>query len=151
VCGCARFPGSAWPAAGAQSEQRQDADVTADLLRTGWGRLPLVLAGVLVVAAGVEAGRRPVRLDFRERFTLKHMSRALAILTRALGALGCVARSAVFVLVGVFLLKAAVLSSAKQAKTLSAAPALRNGRFRERSASPPGLSAVHLSAGLVRI
>ena len=40
--------------------------------------------------------------------------------TRALGAVGCVARAVVFVLVGVFLLKAAVLSSAKQAKGLDA-------------------------------
>jgi hypothetical protein len=104
----------------AQSEQRQDTDLTADLLRTGWGRLALVLAGILAVAAGVEAARRSVRLDFRERFTLAHMSRALAVLTRALGAFGCVARCVVFVLVGVFLLKAAVLSSAQQAKGLDA-------------------------------
>jgi hypothetical protein len=42
------------------------------------------------------------------------------MLTRALGAVGCVARAVVFVLVGVFLLKAAVLSSAKQVKGLDA-------------------------------
>jgi hypothetical protein len=104
----------------AQSEQRQETDVIADLLRTGWGRLVLVLAGVLAVAAGLEAARRSVRLHFRERFTLEHMPRALAVLTRALGAVGCVARCVVFVLVGVFLLKAAVLSSASQAKGLDA-------------------------------
>jgi Domain of Unknown Function (DUF1206) len=104
----------------AQSEQRQDTDVTAVLLRTGWGRLLLILVGVLVVVAGVEMGRRSVRLDFRERFTTEGMPRALAILTRAVGAVGCVARAVVFVLVGVFLLKAAVLSSAKQAKGLDA-------------------------------
>ena len=104
----------------AQSEQRQDTDVTADLLRTGWGRLLLVLVGVIAVAAGAEMGRRSVRLDFRERFTAEHMSAALARLTRALGAFGCIARSVVFVLVGVFILKAAVLSSAKQTKGLDA-------------------------------
>ncbi len=49
----------------------------------GWGRLALVLAGILIVAAGLEAGRRSVRL-------------------------------------GVFLLKAAVLSSAERAKGLDA-------------------------------
>ncbi len=103
-----------------QSEHRQDTDVTAELLRTGWGRLLLILVGVLVVAAGVEVGRRSVRLDFRERFFAEHMTRPLAIITRALGAFGCVARSIVFVLVGVFILKAAVLSDAKQAKGLDA-------------------------------
>ena len=104
----------------AQSEQRQDTDVTATLLRTGWGRVLLILVGVLVVAAAVEVGRRSFWLDFRERFTTEHMSRALAILTRVLGGFGCIARSVVFVLVGVFIIKAAVLSSAKQVKGLDA-------------------------------
>jgi hypothetical protein len=104
----------------AQSEQRQDTDVTADLLRTGWGRILLAIVGVAAVVAGVEMGRRSVRLDFRERFTSGQMPRAMAVLTRALGAVGCIARAVVFVLVGVFVLKAAVLSSASQAKGLDA-------------------------------
>src|ERR1017187_2267953 len=104
----------------AESEQRQDTDVTAVLLRTGWGRVLLVLAGVLAVVAGVEIGRRSVRLGFRARFTAEHMPRALAMLTRALGGFGCVARAVVFVLAGAFVLKAAVLSSAKQTKGLDA-------------------------------
>jgi Domain of Unknown Function (DUF1206) len=104
----------------AQSEQRQDTGVTAVLLRTGGGRVLLILVGVLVLAAGVEAGRRSVRLDFRERFSSGHMPRALAMVTRVLGAFGCIARAVVFVLVGVFVLKAAVLSSASQAKGLDA-------------------------------
>jgi hypothetical protein len=48
----------------AQSEHRQDTELTAAFLRTGWSRLLLVLIGVLVVAAGVEVTRRSVRLDF---------------------------------------------------------------------------------------
>ena len=105
----------------AQSEQRQDIDVTADLLRTGWGRAaPDPGWGSLSWSPAVEMGRRSVWLDFRERFTAEHMSRALAMVTRALGALGCIARAVVFVLVGFFMLKAAVLSSAKQVKGLDA-------------------------------
>jgi hypothetical protein len=104
----------------ARSEQRQDTGMTADLLRTGWGKALLLLVGILVVAGGLEAGRRAVRLNFRERFTDEHMSRALAMVTRALGAFGSVARAVVFVLVGVFLVKAAVLSSADQTKGLDA-------------------------------
>jgi hypothetical protein len=130
ACGCllysafclstARLVVETMPKQTAQSEQRQDTDVTAELLRTGWGGVLLILVGVLFVVAGVEMGRRSVRLDFRERFTAEDMPRALAILTRALGAVGCVARAVVFVLVGVFVLKAAVLSSAKQVKGLDA-------------------------------
>jgi hypothetical protein len=108
------------PTETARSEHRQDTDVTAALLRSGWGRLLLVLVGVLVVTAGVEMGRRSLRLDFRERFTAGYVSWPLAMLTRALGAFGCVARSVVFLLVGVFVLKAAVLSNAGQTKGLDA-------------------------------
>jgi hypothetical protein len=104
----------------AQSEQRQDTGMTAELLRTGWGKALLVLAGILVVAGGLEAARRAVRLNFRERFTAGPMPRALAVITRALGAFGSVARAVVFVLTGVFLIRAAVLSSAGQAKGLDA-------------------------------
>ena len=136
----ARLAVQAQPAQTAQSEQRQDTGITAELLRTGWGCALLILAGVLAVVAGVETGRRSVRLDFRERFTAAHMPRPLAILTRPLGAVGCVARAVVFVLVGVFLLKAAVLSSAKQAKGLDAV-------FR----SVAGLRLRPLAAGRARV
>jgi hypothetical protein len=115
----------------AQSEQRQDTGMSADLLRTGWGKALLLVVGILVVAGGLEAGRRAVRLNFRERFTDEHMSRALAMVTRALGAFGSVARAVVFVLVGVFLVKAAVLSSADQTKGLDAI-------FRSVASSPYG-------------
>ena len=104
----------------ARSEQRQDTGMTAELLRTGWGSALLVLVGILLVAGGLEAGRRAVRLNFRERFTAEHMSRALAMVTRVLGAFGCLARAVVLVLAGAFLVKAGVLSSADQAKGLDA-------------------------------
>ena len=104
----------------AQSEQQQDVAAAAVLLRTGIGRVLLVMVGILVVGAGLEVGRRAVRLDFRERFSAQHLPAALAWLTRPLGAVGCAARSVVFVLVGVFMIKAAVLASAMQTKGLDA-------------------------------
>jgi hypothetical protein len=100
----------------AQSEQRQDTGMAAELLKSGWGRALLVLAGILVV----EAARRAIRLNFRERFTAGHMSRVLAAATRTLGAFGSIARAVVFALVGVFLVRAGALSSADQAKGLDA-------------------------------
>jgi Domain of Unknown Function (DUF1206) len=130
------------PAQTAGSEQRQDTDVTAVLLRTGWGRALLILVGVVAVAGGVEIGRRSVRLDFRERFTMEHMPRPLALLTRALGGVGCVARGVVTVLVGVFVVKAAVLSSAKQAKGLDAI-------FRSVASSAGGWLLALLASGLL--
>jgi hypothetical protein len=59
------------------------------------------------------------------------MSRVLAMATRALGAFGSTGRAVVFVLVGVFLVKAAVLSSAGQTKGLDAI-------FRSVAGSPYG-------------
>jgi hypothetical protein len=115
----------------AQSEQHQDTGLTADLLRTDWGRALLLVAGILVVAAGLEAARRAVRLNFRERFAAGHVPRALAIVIRVLGGFGSGARAVVFVLVGVFIAKAAVLSHADQAKGLDAI-------FRSVDSSPYG-------------
>ena len=124
----------------AQSEQRQDIDVTATVLRTGWGQLLLILVGLLIMAAAVEMGRRSVWLDFRERFTAQHMSRPLAMVTRAVGAYGCIARSVVLVLVGFFIIKAAVLSSARQVKGLERGLPF-GGRLRRR----------RLAAGFARV
>jgi len=126
----------------AASEQLQDTDVTGVLLRTGWGRALLILAGVVAVAGGVEIGRRSVVLDFRERFTMEHMPRPLALLTRVLGGVGCVARAVVTVLVGVFVVKAAVLSSANQVKGLDAV-------FRSVAASAGGWLLALLACGLL--
>src|ERR1700733_7939010 len=125
----------------AQSEQRQDVDVTATVLRTGWGQLLLILVGLLIMAAAVEMGRRSVWLDFRERFTTEHMSRPLAVVTRAGGAYGCSARSVVLVLVGFFIIKAAVLASAKQVKGLDAV-------FRSVASSASGAWLALLACGL---
>ena len=108
------------PAGTARSEQRQDTAVTAALLRTGPGRLLLLLTGILAVVAGAELGRRSVRLTFQERFTTQLRPRLLGTAARALGAFGCVARATVFVLVGVFILKAAVLGDPRQTKGLDA-------------------------------
>ena len=121
----ARLTVQAQPKQTAQSEQRQDTGVTAELLRTGWGRAILILAGVLAVAAGVETGRRSVRLDFRERFTAEHMPRALAILIRPLGAVGCVARAVVFVLVGYLALRLALASRGRAGAPASSAGAVQ--------------------------
>lgn len=108
------------PAGTARSEQRQDTAVTAAMLRTGPGRLLLLLAGISVVVAGAELGRRSVRLTFQERFITQLRPRLLGAAARALGAVGCLARATVFILVGVFILRAAVLGDPRETKGLDA-------------------------------
>ncbi len=108
------------PDATAHSEQAQNTAVTSTFLSTGVGRGLLILAGVLVVVGGVEIGRRSVQLTFQERFTNELEHRGLSLLVRALGAFGCGARAAVFVLIGGFLLEAALLDRPRDAKGLDA-------------------------------
>jgi hypothetical protein len=131
------------PARTAQSEQRQGTALTTDLLRTGLGRLLLLSAGILVVLAGAELGRRSVRLTFQERFTTQVRPRLLGTAARALGAFGCVARATVFVLLGVFILKSAVTGDPQQTKGLDA-----TFRFVARSPYGPIILAA-LAAGLL--
>ncbi len=104
----------------ARSERRQDTALTADALRTLPGRLLLGLVGTLVVLAGIELGRRSIRLTFQERFVTELHPPQLGIVVRSLGALGCVARAAVFVLVGVFVLKAAISGNPWESRGLDA-------------------------------
>jgi hypothetical protein len=108
-------------AATAKSEQRQDIAISGSLLGNQAGRALLMLTGVVIVLAGAELGRRAVRLTFQERFSIQLHPRLLATGVRVLGAYGCIARAAVFVLVGVFLLEAAILGEAQQTKGLDAA------------------------------
>ncbi len=127
----------------AGSEHRQDTAVTATLLRSGAGRLLLVLLGIVVVVGGAELGRRSVRLTFQERFTTRLRPRLFGAAVRALGAVGCVARAVVFVLVGVFILRAAALDEPGQTKGLDA-----TFRTVERSAYGPFTLAA-LALGLI--
>lgn len=108
------------PAGTARSEQLQDTELTAALLRTATGRGLLFLIGSLVVVAGVELGRRSVRLTFQERFTTQLRPRLFGVTVRALGAFGCLARAIVCVLVGAFIVKAAVLGNPRDTKGLDA-------------------------------
>ena len=131
------------PAGTAQSEQRQGTALTEFVLRTAPGRLLLLLAGSLVVLAGAELGRRSLRLTFQERFITQLRPRLLGTAARALGAFGCVARATVFVLVGVFIVKAAVLGDPRQTKGLDA-----TFRFVARSAYGP-ITLAALALGLI--
>jgi hypothetical protein len=130
------------PVGTARSEQRQGTALTADLLRTGPGHVLLLLAGALVVLAGAELGRRSLRLTFQERFITELRPRLLGTATRALGAFGCVARATVLVLVGVFILKAALLGDPRQTKGLDA-----TFRFVARSSYGP-ITLAALALGL---
>ena len=78
-------------------------------------------ARLLEVAAGLDAGIAALRADRRSRRWVSSSSTiAEQLLPGPRRRVGCLARAVVIVLVGVFVLKAAVLSSATQAKGLDA-------------------------------
>lgn len=131
------------PTATPASEQRETAAIAATILRTGGGRALALLIGVVVVLAGAELGRRSVRLTFQERFTSRLHPAALGRAVRGLGAAGCVARAAVFILVGCFIFAAAVRNRPSEVKGLDAT-------FRSVSRSPYGpVTLAALASGLL--
>jgi hypothetical protein len=103
-----------------RSSSTQDAALTARLLRLPLGRPLVVLIGVLLVGAGVEMGRRALRLNFRERFDEAELPRPVAAAAHVLGSFGCWARAAVFALLGGLLVRAALAFHPADAKGLDA-------------------------------
>lgn len=102
------------------SSQRQDTALTARVMAAPYGRSLVALGGLLLVAVGAEMGRRALRLNFRERFDQRQLSRPVAGAARALGSIGCWGRAAVFALVGVLLVRAAVTFDPANARGLDA-------------------------------
>jgi hypothetical protein len=100
----------------AASERRDETARVTDLLRTVPGRGLLIVIGLVAAGAAVELVRRSLRLSFRERFFAMNVEPRLALITKALGATGCLARAIVFGIAGVFLMKAGVQSDAQQTK-----------------------------------
>jgi Domain of Unknown Function (DUF1206) len=71
----------------ARSEQRQDTGLAAELLRTGWGRALLGVAGILVVAAGLEAASPPApRLRSRCHASPPDLAQPRSLLPKSLPA-----------------------------------------------------------------
>lgn len=125
------------------SSSRQDTALTARILREPLGRPLVVLVGVLLVGAGLEMGRRAVRLNFRERFNPAQVGPWVGRVARILGSVGCWSRAAVFALVGGFVVHAGVTFDPSDAKGLDASL-----RSLARTAYGPALLGV-VAVGLV--
>lgn len=125
------------------SSAHQDTALTARLLRAPVGR-PLVAGiGLVLLVTGLEMARRALQLNFRERFDEAQMSRPALRIARALGSFGCWARAAVFALVGVLMVRAAIVVKPADANGLDAIL-----RRLARSAYGPLLLGV-VAAGLI--
>lgn len=93
-------------------------DWSAWLLHQPFGRLALGAIGVAIVIAAVCIGVAGIRAQFRKRIELKPMPRRLVT---ALGCAGYLTRAAVFLLIGIFLVFAALRSNPHEASGLAGA------------------------------
>jgi hypothetical protein len=107
-----------------KSDTQHQADMTARLMQSGWGKTVLVLAGLAIVAVG----GYHVYKGATKRF-LKDLRVAGGDAVRATGIVGYVAKGAVFALAGVLVIVATLQSDPAKStgldgavKTLGAAP-----------------------------
>ncbi len=99
-------------------------DWTAKLLAQPFGRWLVGLAGVIVIGVGFYYLYQSYKAKFRRHLKLSQMSQAEQTWAVRLGRFGIAARSIVFVIIGIFLIQAAKLSDASQAKGFGEALAI---------------------------
>jgi hypothetical protein len=96
-------------------------DWTARLLAQPFGRWLAVIAGAVIVGAGLYQLYKAHKADFREELKSGEMSaRAMTWATRS-GRLGYAARGVVFAMIGVFLVQAALQTDPDEARGLGGA------------------------------
>jgi uncharacterized protein DUF1206 len=81
---------------------------TAKVLDHSGGRTLVVIAGLVVIGIAIGLTARGLKTDFEKHLNTGQMSPRTYDAVRRLGQVGYVARGAVFALVGVFIIKAAV-------------------------------------------
>ena len=112
-----------------QSSDTQSVDLTATLLRHPGGQALVVVIGLAFIVAGLVLAYKGWRKHFRRDLELGQMRAGTRRVVEWLGEFGSIARGIVFLIVGIFLMVAAVDARPQQAKgldsslrTLAAAP-----------------------------
>jgi uncharacterized protein DUF1206 len=100
---------------GTQSSDKESVDLTATLLKYPFGQVLVVIIGLALVGGGVYLAYAAWKEKFRKRLELSQAGR-LRRVVEWLGKFGGMARGAVFVTAGVFLVVAAVQHNPQQAK-----------------------------------
>ena len=100
---------------GTQSSDKESVDLTATLLKYPFGQVLVVIIGLALVGGGVYIAYAAWKEKFREGMELGQAGR-LRRVVEWLGKFGGLARGAVFVTAGVFLVVAAVQHNPQQAK-----------------------------------
>jgi Domain of Unknown Function (DUF1206) len=104
----------------ASSSHAQETELTARVLSWPYGQLLVGTVGAVLVIAGLGFGYQAVSTNFQERLKRERMRPAIWWTATVLGAVGSWARAAVLVLVGVFVIAAAVTFDPRKARGLDA-------------------------------
>jgi hypothetical protein len=100
---------------GTQSSDKESVDLTATLLKYPFGQVLVVIIGLALVGGGVYIAYAAWKEKFRKGLELSQAGR-LRRVVEWLGKFGGIARGAVFVTAGIFLVVAAVQHNPRQAK-----------------------------------
>lgn len=94
---------------GSSGEDRsKESDLTAKVLHVPLGRIAVGLVGLAIVGGGVYTGYRAAAGKYKKRLRVGEMGEATRRWVTAVASVGLAARMVVFLLIGTFLVKAAV-------------------------------------------
>ena len=96
-------------------------DWTARLMAQPFGRWPVVIAGAVIVGAGLYQFYKAYKADFKDELKPGAMSGRAKTWTTRSGRLGYAARGVVFGVIGVFLIQAALQTDPDEARGLGGA------------------------------
>jgi Domain of Unknown Function (DUF1206) len=108
-------------AGGPQSGDKESVDLTATLLKYPGGKVGVIAIGLAFTGGGIYLACQAWLEQFRRDLELGQMRAGTRRMVECLGKFGGVARGAVFVTVGIFLIVAAAEARPQQAKGLDSA------------------------------
>ena len=103
------------------STNKQSVDLTATALRHTGGQVVVVIVGTVIAIAGAALTYQSWRAHFLRRMRMNSTSVTTRKTVTRLGQIGGVARGAVFVTIGIFLVVAAIDAKPRQAKGIDSA------------------------------
>lgn len=96
-------------------DQSKEADVTAKVLEAPAGRVAVALIGLAIMGGGLYNGYRALSKKYRKKLKTGRMTQAAKRSITAIATIGLAARMVVFLLIGAFLVRAAVRYDPSQA------------------------------------
>ena len=104
-----------------KTQAQQQASTTAKLMRHGWGRWLVGLAGLIVIIVGIGMVGEGVRKKFEKQLKMAELHGTTRTVVVRLGVVGTVSRGIVFAVAGVLVVDAAITFDAAKSTGLDGA------------------------------